>query len=233
MRVDHDDMALGRQVADAVQDQRRAGRLAGAGGAEQRKMLAQHRIDIERRARVHRGIDRADLDMRPVVGGIDLLHVIAGHRIDVGAGRGIAGDAAPEAVDAASQLFLIAFAQKIDIGDDRSAIAPVEHQRPDIGDQPAIADPHLHLAADLAGHGEAGVGIMGQRREAVGIDQDLRTRPGYLEHHAQRLVQAGRRCGSARVVRKLMCARHLGHEPLLSPAAGTRPAIDQIAIGGR
>src|SRR3546814_8299096 len=54
-----------------MQDQRGAGRLAGAGRTEQREMLAEHRVDIERAADILGRIDGADLDMRALVGGDD------------------------------------------------------------------------------------------------------------------------------------------------------------------
>src|SRR3546814_15539444 len=59
----------------AVQDQRGGGRLAGAGRAQQREMLAQQRIDIERGADVARRIDGADFDIGAIVGGVDLLEI--------------------------------------------------------------------------------------------------------------------------------------------------------------
>src|SRR3546814_2068680 len=46
VRVDHHDMTLRREFADPVQDQRGAGRFAGAGRAEQREMLTEQRVDI-------------------------------------------------------------------------------------------------------------------------------------------------------------------------------------------
>src|SRR3546814_2664680 len=64
VRVDHHDMSLRRELADSMQDQRGAGRLAGAGRTEQREMLAEHRVDIERAADILGRIDGADLDMR-------------------------------------------------------------------------------------------------------------------------------------------------------------------------
>src|SRR3546814_19113473 len=90
-----------------MQDQRGAGRLAGAGRTEQREMLAEHRVDIERAADILGRIDGADLDMRALVGGVDLLEIGAGRGIDLPARNLIAGDAAAEIVDAAGELFLV------------------------------------------------------------------------------------------------------------------------------
>src|SRR3712207_8601285 len=53
VRVDHDDMPFRAEVADAVHDQGGGGRLAGAGRAEQREMLAEEGIDIEGRSEEH------------------------------------------------------------------------------------------------------------------------------------------------------------------------------------
>src|SRR3546814_18676318 len=78
VRVDHHDMTLRRDLADLVEDQRRARRLTRAGRAGQRAMLAEHRVDIERAANILRRIDGADLDQRALLPGITLLEV--GHR---------------------------------------------------------------------------------------------------------------------------------------------------------
>src|SRR3546814_1552281 len=50
VRVDHDDVPLGRHVADAVHDEGGRGRFAGAGGAEQCEVLAEQCVDIKRAA---------------------------------------------------------------------------------------------------------------------------------------------------------------------------------------
>ena len=50
VRVDHDDMTLGGKLRDAVEDQRNRGRLTGTGRSEDREMLRQHRVDVERAA---------------------------------------------------------------------------------------------------------------------------------------------------------------------------------------
>src|SRR3546814_9442862 len=88
--VDHHDMTLRREFADPVQDQRGAGRFAGAGRAEQREMLTEQRVDIERSADIAGRIDGADLDMRAFVGGVYLLQIGAGRGIDLCAGDRIA-----------------------------------------------------------------------------------------------------------------------------------------------
>ena len=109
---------VGRAFADPVQDQRGAGRLAGTGRAEQREVLAEHCIDVDAGADVGGRIDRADLDRVAPVGGVDLPEVGGGGRIDQRAGDRIAGHAAAEAVDAPGELFLVALAHEIDVGED-------------------------------------------------------------------------------------------------------------------
>src|SRR3546814_9112710 len=111
-------MTLRRELADLVEDQRRACRLARAGRAEQREMLAEHRVDIERAANILGRIDGADLDMRALVGGVNLLEVGAGRRENLTARDRIARDAAAEIMDAAGDLFLFAFAEEVDRRDD-------------------------------------------------------------------------------------------------------------------
>ena len=81
-------------------------------------MLAEHRIDIERGADVLGRIDIADLDMRTIVGGVDLLEIGGRDGEHRAARRGIARDAAAELVELAGELFLIALAEKVDLGED-------------------------------------------------------------------------------------------------------------------
>ena len=184
VRIDHHHMALRRHLADAMQDQRRRGRFAGAGRAEQREMLAEHRIDVQGRADVARRIDRADLDMGAILGGVDLLQVRGRHREDRRARCRIARHAAAELVELARQPLLVALAEKVDIGGDMLAL---ELERADIGDQPGRADAHLHLAADLAGIGDGGIGIAAERVQRLRIEQHLARRAGNLQHRADRL----------------------------------------------
>ena len=82
VRVDHDDVTLGRQLRNAVEDQRDRGRLTGTGRSEDREMLRQHRVDVERAADVVGRIDGADFDVRAVVGGEDRPHVLGRDRKD-------------------------------------------------------------------------------------------------------------------------------------------------------
>src|SRR3546814_219712 len=112
-------MTLRRELADLVEDQRRARRLARAGRTEQREMLAEHRVDIERAANILGWIDRPDLDMRALVGGINLLEVGAGRGEHLTARDRVARHAAAEIMDAAGDLFLIAFAEKVDRRDNQ------------------------------------------------------------------------------------------------------------------
>ena len=159
VRVDHQDVPVGRGLADAVQDQRRAGRLAGTGRAEQREVLAKHGVDIEPGADVLGGIDGADLDVRASVAGVDLLQIGGGRRIDQRARHRVARDAAAETVDAAGQLLLVAFAEEIDVGE-HPATAAVLLLVADAGEQPRVADTDLDLAADLPGQRDRRVVIV-------------------------------------------------------------------------
>src|SRR3546814_2046691 len=111
-------------------------------------MLAEHRVDIERAANILRRIDGADLDMRALIGGINLLEVGAGRREHLTARDWIARDAAPEIMDAAGDLFLIAFAEKVDRRDNQPLAARVQLLVADARDQPDIADAHLDLRPD-------------------------------------------------------------------------------------
>jgi hypothetical protein len=125
VRVDHDDVPVGRGVADAVQDQRGAGRLAGAGRTEQREMLAEHRVDVDAGADVLGWIDGPHLDVGAPIARIDLPEVRGGRGIDQRARDRIAGDTAAEAVDAPGQLLLVAFAEEVDVGDDPCPDTPL------------------------------------------------------------------------------------------------------------
>ena len=80
------------------------------------------------------------------------------------AGNRIAGDAAAEIAELAGGI-PAAFAEEVDVGDEFAAF--VAAQRADVGDQPAVADDHLDLAADLAGHRDRRVGMRLQRRRAA------------------------------------------------------------------
>ena len=96
VRVDHHDVTLGRELRNAMQDQRDRGRLTGTGRSQHREMLRQHRVDVERAADVVGRIDGADLDMRVVGGGENGAHVLGGDRQHFAARDRIARDAAAE-----------------------------------------------------------------------------------------------------------------------------------------
>ena len=191
MWIDHHDMPFGRLFANPVQNQRGGRRFAGTGGTEQREMLAEHGIDIQRAANIGGGKDRADLDIGARIGGIDLLDVLRGDGIDLRSRYGIAGDAAAELVDPPGQLFFLALAQKIDLTDDRPLIIAAQLLRADIGEQPAVVDADFHLAADLSGHGQAAVIAGRQRPQLLGIEQDRGGRSIDFRHIADRDVGAG------------------------------------------
>ena len=102
-------------------------------------MLRQHRVDVERAADVVGRIDGADLDVRAVVGGEDGAHVLGRDRKDVAARDRVAGDAAAEVGQAAVGASG-AFAEEVDVGDDR-AVVIAGAQGADVGDQPARRRP--------------------------------------------------------------------------------------------
>ena len=212
VRVDHDDMALGRLVADAVHDQGGGGRLAGAGRAEQREMLAEQGIDIERAAHVLGRIDGADLDMGALVGGEHLLQIVAGDRIGLAAGDRIGGDAALEIDQLAGRRILVALAEEIDLGADRARFGVDHLQAADVGEQPAPVRGDLDLAADLAGHGDAGIGIVWRARRGGG-----------------RRSRRGRRCRRSR--RPGRSPRGSARAAVSAPARGWMPATSAPSSG--
>src|SRR3546814_1274459 len=99
MRIDQADMPLRRHIAYLVQDQRGVGLFACTSRSQQREMLSQHGVDVERPARVFGGIDSSDLDIGPFVRRINLPHVGTRNRIDLRAGRRVASDTATELVN--------------------------------------------------------------------------------------------------------------------------------------
>ena len=176
VRIDHDDVALRRELAYFMKDQRGTRRFAGTGRSEQGKMLAEHCIDKQGSPDILGGINIADLDMRAVISGIHLFHVGRGYRESLRAGRRITRNAAAEIIDFAGQPFFIAFAEEID-KPDRGAIAiAVRAQRPEVGHQPGRAHLDLDLAANLPAHRKAGVGCVGKRRHGLQVEPHLRRR---------------------------------------------------------
>src|SRR3546814_1487884 len=84
----------------------------------------------------------------------------------------IAGDAAAEFIEFAGQLFLVAFAEEIDLGDDAVVAPRCELERADIGAQPHPADAHLDLAADLPGRRDRRITALRDRIERCRIEHD-------------------------------------------------------------
>ena len=146
-----------------MEDQRDRGRFAGTGRSQDREMLAEHRVDVERAADVVGRIDGADLDMRLVARREDRAQVVGRDREHVGARDRIAGHAAAEIAHLAGGV-AAALAEEVDVGDDLAAV--VGAQRADVGDQPVVADDHLDLAADLARHGDRRVLVRLQRGQS-------------------------------------------------------------------
>ena len=139
VRIDHHDMALGRELRDAVEDQRDRGRLAGAG----RSRGSRNASTASGRRRACRGCRRSDRRCRSRRAALSsaakmarMSSVVTGQ--DLAARDRVAGDAAAEAEQAAVGV-LAAFAEEVDIGDDRAVVAGA--QRADVGDQPARCRP--------------------------------------------------------------------------------------------
>ena len=218
VRIDHHDMALRAELADLVEDQRGAGRLAGTGRAEQREMLAEHRIDIQRRADVPGRIDRADLDTGAVVRGVDLLEVGGRDREHRAARRRIARHAAAKLVELAGQFLFVALAEEIDGGGDPVVLPVDELQGADIGDQPGAADPHLDLTADRAGTRDDRIGVSHRRVQRQRVEHHHAARTRDLVHHADAGERVQRRPGG-----KGCRALHLGHSRI--PPASVRSGM--------
>ncbi len=202
MGIDHHNVTFGRKVANPVENQGGAGRLARAGRAQQGEMLTQHRIDIERGTGVSGGVDCTNLHMGPIIRGVDLLHVCARYREDLRARCGIAGDAAAEVVDMPAGVVLLPFSKEVHVGDDEAAVLTVERHAADAGDQPCRADAHLDLATHLSSHCSAWIMILRERGDGGCVDQHLGTGAGDLEHGAygsakRRLRKAMREFGSS------------------------------------
>ena len=83
----------------------------------------------------------------------------------------------------------------------------IEAQRPHARQQPLAADLDLHLAAHLARHGDAGIGILGEQVELGFVELDLRVGARDLDHAADRRARR----------RRAACARR--RRP---PAGGSR-----------
>ena len=79
---------------------------------------------------------------------------------------------------------------------------PAGAKRPDISDQPAIADLHLHLAADLPRHADRRVLVVEQGGELGRVHRHARAGAGDLEHGADALDgvrRAGHRPAGLRI----------------------------------
>jgi hypothetical protein len=178
VRIDHDDMALGRRLADAVQDQRGTGRLAGTSRAEQREVLAKERVDVDAGADIASRENGADLNGGTAIARIDLAKIVRRRGIDQRARNRIAGDAAAEAVDAAGQAFFIAFAKKVDLGRDAARAFRILLLRADRCQKPATTDANLDLATHLSGERDRGIKILRTFVQAAKIKRDGRAGTG-------------------------------------------------------
>ena len=185
MRVDHDDMAQRRAFADAVQDHRRRGGLAGAGRSQDGEMPPQQRVDRQRRGHRAGRVDGADRHRRLGTIEVDARQLVIGDRMDRRAGHGIGGDAAPEAVQCARLGLAHPFPHQVDLGGQRGGVAGgVECERADRADDPAIAALDLDRHRDLSGGGQHRVGRLRQRGQRLAVKHDPPRRPGDGEQPA-------------------------------------------------
>ena len=101
-------------------------------------------------------------------------------------------------MDATGQLLFPAFAEEVDVGDDPALGAAVLALVAHAGEQPAVADADLDLAADLSGERDRGIGILHALGDALKVERDLRARARDFQHHANRearIVVAAARIG--------------------------------------
>ena len=215
MRVDHDDMTLGRSLADAVNDQRRAGRFAGACRAEQGEMLAEHGVDVKSGTNVAGRKDRTYLDEVAAVAGIDLPQVARRRGIDQCAGDRVASYATVKAMQPPGQAFLVAFAEKVSHGKNTAGGFGILFLVAHGGEQPASANLNLDLAADLAGLHNRRIVAGSAFGEPLQVDRDLAATAANLQNYADRLVrivhfrhlQIGRTSRSSKVPSGSRCRR--------------------------
>ena len=170
--------------------------------------LAQRAADIVGR------VDGADLDVRLVRRGEDGAHVLGVDREDLVPRDRTAGDAAAEVAHPAAGR-LLAFAEEVDVGDDAAIVAGAK--RADVGDQPAAVDLHLDLAADLAGHRHRRVLVPRKLVQLGDVHDDLRPRPGDVQHRTDDRHRARRRR-----------ARHRGPDLRLMLVAEARQVLGEL-----
>ena len=161
-------------LTDAVQDQRGAGRFTGTCRAKQGEVLAQHCIDIEACIDILGRIDLADRDIGAAIACIYLLEVCGGARIDQSARHRITGHTAAKPVNAAGQLLLAAFTEKINIRDDTAFGAAILALVAHAGEQPIVTHADLDLAANLSCKSDRRVSIFHALVQALHVERDLR-----------------------------------------------------------
>jgi hypothetical protein len=198
------------------------------------KCLPSRGVDIEGAANVLGRIDGADLDMRALVGGEHLPHVLAGDREDLGAGRRIAGDAAAEVDQLAGLRILLAFAEEVDVGDDHARLAVAELEAAHVGEQPAASGLELDVAADLSGQGDARVRIAPDLGHPRGFELDRAAAAANLDHLAERRVahrlRDPRPDGGGEFLRLVddgngLEVHHVGHATLTAPGWFASPLL--------
>src|SRR5690606_7003518 len=103
-------------------------------------MLAKHSIDIKRPTNILRWKHRAYFNVRAGICSINLLQIWAGYGVHLATWYRIASHTTAEIVDSSSQLFLIAFAQKINLRHYHAMVLFVQFLRSDAGQKPCVAD---------------------------------------------------------------------------------------------
>ena len=100
-------------------------------------------------------------------------------------------------------LVLVALAEEVDLGDDDAASASLTLRRADVGEQPAPAGLDLDLAADLARHGDAGIGIAGELAQPLAA----RSRPARRRREISTTLPIGSWLGDAGAAARPCAAR--------------------------
>ena len=182
MRIDQEDAQVAARIEDLAQQQRDAARLADAGGAEHREVLAHHVVDIDvggdRRVLLQRAdVDRAGtrhVEDQPQLGLRDHVGRVADHRIF--------GDAA---LEVAARLLVLDLAQHVELrgrvraGAGRAGAGRIDRDLGDDADDQRGAGADAEKLAD----GRAHVVGAGQARD---VHAHVRLAAGDRLHAAER-----------------------------------------------
>jgi hypothetical protein len=184
--VDHYDVTVRRVFANAVENERGAGRFTCTGRAKKREVFAQHSIDVETCADVLGREYGANGDVRTAITGIDLFKVPRGRRINHRAGDGIARYTALKAMNSPSELLFGALTQEVDMRDDPVFRPAIFALVANVSKQPCIANPDFDLTTHLACQSDRAITVLHALIEALEIESNLRAGTGYLQHYTDR-----------------------------------------------